>query len=121
MRALLPVLLLAAAPASAQQAMTVADFLARAGALEKRGLTALFTADYRALRDEVKGAGLALRADQAAAERAGRKPMACLPKNSVPVDRDEMLAFLRAIPPAQRDITVRAAFNRLMARKYPCR
>ncbi|SMF74142.1 hypothetical protein SAMN06295910_2211 [Allosphingosinicella indica] len=100
--------------------MTVADFLTRADALEKRGVAALFTADYRALRDEVKGAGLALRADRAAAERAGRKPIACLPEGKVPVDRDEMLAYLRAIPPAQRGVTVRAAFNRLMARKYPC-
>ena len=116
---LMPVVLLAVAtPASA--AMSVNDFLTRASALEKKGVTALFTQDYKLLRGEVKGAGEALRASEKAARAAGRKPVACLPENKVPVKSDELLAYFRAIPPARRGITVASAFTEMMSKKYPC-
>lgn len=113
-------LILLAAAASPASAMSVGEFLSRAAALEKKGITALFTNEYKVLRGEVKSAGESLRTSQKAARAAGRKPIACLPEDRVPVKSEELLAYFRSIPPAQRDITVAAAFTTLMRKKYPC-
>lgn len=109
-------LLVSAAPASA---MSVDEFLTRAATLEKKGVAALFSSDYKLLRNEVKSAGEALRASEKTARAAGRKPVACLP-DRVPVKSDELLAYFRAIPQGRRNITVAAAFTEMMSRKYPC-
>ena len=119
-RHLIAFLLLVATGAAPASAMSVNDFLIRAAALEKKGVTALFTDDYKLLRAEVKGAGDALRASQKTARAAGRTPIACLPENKVPVKSDELLAYFRAIPPARRSMTVAAAFTEMMRKKYPC-
>ena len=110
----------AAVPAGAATGMTVDQFLQTAAALEKRGMTALFSKDYKRLKGELRSAGLALRADQKLAMREGRRPTACLPPGEAQVTSNEVLAHFKAIPPAQRNMPAKTAFNGLMKRKYPC-
>jgi len=66
--------LAAAAPLTAADAMNVAVFLDKAGALEKRGPLALFSSDYKLLKREVQTASEQLRAERLAAQHAGLLP-----------------------------------------------
>lgn len=102
------------------QSMPVSEFLRRADALEKKGALALFSSDLKVLKAEVVNSGKQLRAEHDAALKKGTKPSVCLPEKAK-VEREELLAHLRAIPPARRNITVKAAFADLIRRKYPCR
>jgi hypothetical protein len=112
--------LLLLASATPAMAMTVSEFLTRASALERKGPLALFSKDYSLLKDEVKSVGEGLRRDQKAARAAGRRPVACLPEDKAPVTSGELLAYFRSIPPAQRNVSVAAAFTGMMKKKYPC-
>jgi hypothetical protein len=113
-------LVLAAVPAAAS-AMDVTTFLAKADALEKKGMLALMSSDYKLLKGEVETASGALRAERLAAERAHQKGAYCPPANSG-LNSDEILAAFRTIPAAQRPrIQVKDALRALLARKYPCR
>src|SRR5688500_17791028 len=121
MKKLIAAALLACLPLFSLQAMNVAEFLQKADALEKKGMRALFTSDYRLLKNEVESAAKALRAERLAAERAGRRGAYCPPPRSG-FKSNEILAYFRAIPVAQRPRTdVRAALLGLLVRKYPCR
>jgi len=114
--------LLAVCPLGAAYAMNVATFLAKADALEKKGMMALFSSDYKALKAEAEAAGGQLRAERLAAQKAGRKPAYCPTTKPDMVSAKELLAHLRAIPPAQRvRIQLKDGMRSLLARKYPCR
>ena len=93
---------------------------APADALQKRGPLALFSKDIGLLKAEVVRSGKALRAEQVAAERAGRKPATCLPAKPADISSNELLAHFRAIPPAQRGMSVKDGFAGLMRKKFPC-
>jgi hypothetical protein len=121
MKKLAMAVLLVSLPVASLQAMNVAAFLQKADALQKKGMMALFSSDYRLLKGEVVNASNALRVERLAAERAGRHGAYCPPANSG-LNSDEILAYFRAIPPAQRQGTdVKDAVRGLLARKYPCR
>lgn len=108
-------------PVSALQAMTVAVFLEKADALQARGMMAMFSSDIGLLKGEVTSAGTALRAEVASARRAGRQPAFCAPEQ-VRMNSNELLAFFRALPPAQRQrLEVRDALRIYMVRRFPCR
>src|SRR5688500_14469978 len=92
---------LAAAPLGALQAMSVAAFLQKADALEKEGMRAMFSSDFRMLKREVETAVTALRAERLAAERAGRRGAYCPTRKAGLTSRD-ILAGFRAIPGPQR-------------------
>jgi hypothetical protein len=112
---------LAILPLGAAQAMDVATFLVKADALEKKGMLALMSSDYKLLTREIQTQGAALRAERLAAEKAGRKPAYCPPAKQSLTAKEVLTAF-RTIPAAQRPrIQVRDALRALMARKYPCR
>ena len=118
---LLAAVLLAVVPVGAAQAMDVATFLVKADALQKKGVMALMSSDYKLLKSEIETNGAALRAERLAAERARRKPAYCPPAKQS-LTSGEILAAFRSIPAAQRPrIQVRDALRALMARKYPCR
>ena len=103
------------------QAITVAEFLARATPVEKKGIAGMFSAEGRRLRQEIGKAAQATRAEQDNARRAGRPPATCLPpKGKAKINGRELLAFVRAIPPAQRGQSLQAAFAGFAGRKYPC-
>ena len=108
-------------PLGALQAMSVATFLDKADALQRRGAFALFSSDIGLLKGEINDAGAALRAERLAATRAGRRPAFCPPGERATVNSNELLAHFRAIPPAQRaHIEVRDALRGFLARKYTC-
>ena len=112
---------LVALPLGALHAMNVATFLQKADALEKKGMTALFSSDYRLLKDEVVTASTALRAERLAAERAGRRGAYCPPARSG-IKSGEILAHFRSLPAAQRPrIEVKDGLRGLLASKFPCR
>lgn len=113
---------LALTPMAAAQAqsMTVSTFLGKVDALKKKGPMALFSSDIKVLKGEVQNSGKQLRAEQAAAVKAGRKPALCMPKEAS-TDQKELLAHFESIPPAQRGMSVKQAFANLMRKKYPCK
>jgi len=118
---LLAAALLVLVPTGAAQAMDVATFLAKADALEKQGMMALMSSDYKLLKSEIETQAAALRAERLAALRAGRKAAYCPPAEQS-MTSGEILAAFRTIPAAQRRrLQVRDALRALMARKYPCR
>jgi hypothetical protein len=112
---------LIAAPLSAASAMPVSEFLTKADALQKKGMMALFSSDYKTLKSQVEAASGALRKERTAAKAAGRPQAYCPPAKSG-LNSNEILASFRSIPPAQRGRTdVKDALRSLLARKYPCR
>ena len=118
---LLAAALLAVLPLGAAQAMDVATFLAKADALQKKGMMALMSSDYKLLKREIETQVGALRAERLAAERARRKAAYCPPAKPS-LGSGEILTAFRTIPAAQRPrIQVKDALRALMARKYPCR
>lgn len=118
---LLAAVLLAFLPLGAAQAMDVATFLIKADALQKKGMMALMSSDYKLLKREIETEAAALRAERLAAEKARRKAAYCPPARQS-LTSNEILAAFRTIPTAQRPrIQVKDALRALMARKYPCR
>lgn len=123
MRAILAVMAGAALvlPASAQ-AMSVAEFLAKANALKAKGFLALGSSDIKLLRTEVERASDAYRSDLASAKAAGRAPHSCPPpKGQAKIGSNELLAEFEKIPTAQRGISVKSAFYAMMKRRFPCK
>ncbi len=116
-------MLIMAAPLTAAhaQTMTVAEFLAKADALKKKGAMALFSSDIGRLKNEIVNSGKQLRAERLSARQAGRTPAFCPPEQGKgSINSDELLAYFQSIPPAQRGISVKAGFAGLMRKKYPC-
>lgn len=109
-----------ALPAAAQ-AMTVQEFLDKAAALKAKGVLALGSSDITLLRDEIKSAGAAYRADLARQTAAGKKPSSCPPPvGKTGITSDEIIKDFSALPAPQRKQSVKAAWAGLMARRYPC-
>jgi hypothetical protein len=118
---LLAAILLAFVPLGAANAMDVATFLAKAEALQKKGMLALMSSDYKLLKAEIETQAEVLRAERLAAERARRRPAYCPPAKQS-LGSDEILAAFRSVPVAQRPrVPVKDALRALLARKYPCR
>ena len=110
---------LAALPASAQDGrMTVAAFLNTADDIP-RNPTAMLRADTRRLLSEVRTATRTVRAEQDAAQAAGRTPRTCMPERDS-LDADGQLARFNAIPASRRNITVTQAMREWMAEDHPC-
>jgi hypothetical protein len=112
-------LLCAALPA---RAMSVAEFLAKAHALQARGLFAMGSPDIKLLRDEMAGIRAAYRADLARQAAAHQPPHSCPPPASQSsMTSADFMTELEHIPVAQRGMSMRAAFYAMMKRLYPCR
>ncbi|UZK65114.1 hypothetical protein [Sphingomonas sp. M1-B02] len=108
--------------ATSAQAMSVAEFLAKAHALKAKGMAAMFSSDVGLLKREMKTIADAYRADLVSARAAGRKPHSCPPpKGQAKIGSGELLADLERIPPARRGISMKTAFYAFMQRRYPCR
>jgi hypothetical protein len=118
---ILPVLL--AAPllgAMAPGDMSVAAFLTRADALAPLGPLALATPQGNQLKAEVIAAGKRYKARIDADRRAGRKTTSC-PPDAGTLTPDQWLTHLRSYPaPARKAISINAAFDALMKKRYPC-
>ncbi len=107
---------------TAAQAMTVAEFLAKANALKAKGFLAIGSSDIKLLRTEVERASDAYRSDLTSAKAAGRAPHSCPPpKGKAKIGSNELLAEFEKIPTAQRGISVKSAFYAMMKRRFPCK
>ena len=115
---------LLAGPALAQPArpVTSGEFVARAEPLLKKSMVSLmFSSEAKKLMGELDAAAKATRRKQEADVAAGRKPAACLPaKGKAKVDARELIAHLKALPPAEKARSLQAGFTSYAARKYPC-
>ena len=121
MRKIVLAVALLTVPLSGLHAMNLAEFLQKADRLEKKGMAAMFSGDFRLLKGEIQTASQALRAERLAAERAGRRGAYCPPARSG-FKSSELLAHFRAIPAAQRPgMPVKDALKSFLVRKYPCR
>lgn len=118
---ILPALL--AAPwlcAMAPGDMSVAAFLARADSIARLGPLALATPQGSLLKGEVIAAGKRYKAQIDAARRAGRKTTSCPPESGT-LTPDQWLAHLRTYPvPVRKSVSINAAFDALMKKRYPC-
>lgn len=107
-------------PAPAE-AMSVAEFLAKAAALRAKGLGAMMAPELKQLRTEIEGVSAAYRADLTAQRAAGRPVHSCPPpKGKAKIGARELIGDFQAIPPAQRGISVKEAFYATMKKRYPC-
>jgi hypothetical protein len=108
-------------PVGALQAMTVSAFLEKADALQARGMMAMFSSDIGLLKGEVTGAAATLKAENATARQAGRRPAYCAPEG-LRMSSNELLTYFRSIPAARRQqLEVRDALRFYMVRRFPCR
>jgi hypothetical protein len=103
----------------AAETMTVREFLTIADRLPQNA-SAVLRPDGRRLVNEVTGAVSALKAEQAADLRAGRRPVHCIPPRGTGISAPALVTRLRAMPPARRDITVAQAIREWMAERHPC-
>jgi hypothetical protein len=120
---LIAVLVMTMLPVEAQ-AMSVAEFLAKAERLKARGFLAIGSPDLKLLMAEMKAVGSAYRADAEGARAAGRAPHSCPPPKGSKQARmgsEDFLKELRATPPADRERTsMKDAFYAIMKRRFPC-
>ncbi len=106
----------------AAEAMTVETFLSKAKALQAKGPFALGSSDLPLLRDEVKDAGTAYRAQIEADRLAGKPRRACPPPvGQAKIDSKVVMTEFEAIPTAKRKVSVQAAFYAMMDRRFPCK
>lgn len=118
--AVLAATLLVVIPVCTANATDVASFLVRAETVQRKGVMAMFSGDARSMMAELKTATKALKAERLAAEAAGRRPAYC-PTGKVSFSQSEILASLRAVPPAERSrVQVKDALRASFGRKYPC-
>jgi hypothetical protein len=112
--------LLVAAPVVAA-AMPVSTFLAKADKLQKKGALAMFSGDLKLLMGQVKTDAAELRAENKAAEAAGKSKAYCTPPGGVTLSNRDVLGAMKAVPPAERARTsTKAALRAYFARRFPC-
>jgi hypothetical protein len=115
--------LLAAAAAQATS-LSVADLLAKADSLQRKGVLAMFSSDVGLIKAEAKLDLDAFGAELIAATKAHRALPACPPKLGdafkFTFTSDEVLQFYRSIPPQRRSMSSKDGFAAFMAKKYPC-
>jgi hypothetical protein len=107
----------------ATNAMTVAEFLAKAEALKAKGMMAMMSSDLTVVRSEMQAATTAYRADVDAARAKGITTLGCPPpKGQVKLSSDVILADFAATPKAaQKRTTVKAGLYAIMVERFPCR
>jgi hypothetical protein len=113
---------LLALPALAN-AMTVAEFLAKAEALKAKGMMAMMSPDVGVLRGEMQAATTAYRSDVDDARAKGRTDLGCPPpKGQAKMSSDTIIADFSTIPrPLQSKMSVKTALYTVMAKRFPCR
>jgi hypothetical protein len=112
-----------AAAAQVRAPMSVQTFLNKVEALKSKGMMAMFSPDVKLIKAEMAIAAAQLQAEKKAREAAGKPPVACPPKTEgkTKMGSEEFLAAMRAIPPAERRMSLKAGLERVIVTKYPCR
>ena len=96
-------------------AMSAAEFLAKADALKAKGVLAVFSSNLGLLKTEFLNAGKVWHAQ-------AHRPNACPPPGPLAANSDMIYSFVAAVPPQQRATT--SATDAIVAglnRQYPCR
>ena len=106
-----------ATPVSA--AMTTGTFVTRARALQAEGMGAVLDPEFQTLRGEAQAATQQLKADRAARQAAGKKPIACVPEGQS-LGILEMLAGLDALSPAEKRLPLKDGYAHVLAKRFPC-
>lgn len=101
------------------EAMSVREFLAIADRLPQNA-TAALRPEGRRLINEVSTSVHAVRNEQAAAVRAGRRPAYCIPSAGSGITPEGLLARFRALPHGRRDMPVVQAIREWMIERWPC-
>ena len=100
--------------------MSVAAFLLRADSVSRLGPLAVATPEGIRLKNEVIAAGKRYKARIDAQRRAGHRTTSCPPETGS-LSPDQWLAHLRSYPAsARKSVSVYAAFDALMKKRYPC-
>lgn len=110
-----------ASPALAQAQMTVAQFLEDGRDIPRNRAAAMLRADTRRLVRVATGAVSQVKSEQAAAERAGRRPNHCIPSSGTGITPESLVARFEAMPATRRNVTVIQAVRDWMSERYPCR
>ncbi len=115
-------LALAAAPLTAASAMPVSAFLARVQALKTKGPFAIFSGgEIKRLTRQIEADGAALRAENKAAEAAGRRKAYCTPPGGAEMNQAKVLEAMNEVPAAERARTsTKDAIRTYLARRHPC-
>lgn len=123
MRAWVAAVVAAAMVPAPVQAMSVADFLAKAAILKGKGMGAMFAPELKQVKAEIESITTAYRADITRQRAAGGPMHSCPPpKGKARMDSKQVFADLQAIPPAERQRTsMKDAFYAMMKKRYPCR
>lgn len=100
--------------------MSVAAFLVRADSISRLGPLALATPQGNQLKGEVIAAGKRYKARIDADRRAGRRTTSCPPESGT-LSPEQWLSHLRSYPvPVRKSVSINAAFDALMKKRYPC-
>lgn len=110
-----------AVPAVAQPQMTVAQFLEAGADIPRNRAAAIMRSDTRQLIRVATGAVNQIKAEQAAAERAGRRPNHCIPSSGTGITPESLVARFEGMPAHRRNVTVTQAVRDWMSERYPCR
>jgi len=110
-----------ATPALAQSQMTVAQFLEAGKDIPRNRAAAIMRSDTRQLIRVATGAVNQIKAEQAAAERAGQRPNHCIPSTGTGITPESLVARFESMPTTRRNVTVTAAVRDWMRERYPCR
>ena len=126
LRLILAAACIAAVPAMAQgqqRPISVQTFLDKVDGLKKKGMMAMFSPDVALIKAEMKTVAAQMQAEKKAREAAGKPPLACPPKPDAKtrMGSEEFVNALKAIPPAQRGMSMKDGLTRVMVTKYPCR
>jgi hypothetical protein len=112
----------AAGLATSAAAMPVSTFLDKADRLQKKGPLALMSSDLKLLTGQVKADSAQLRAENKAAQAAGRAKAYCTPPQGVNLSNRDILQAMNMVPPPKRATTdTKDALRSYMARRFPCR
>lgn len=117
-------LMLFVAPHAAQAQssdMTVQQFLAIGQNIPRNRAVAMLRPDTRRLIREVTGAVSTVKAEQASALSAGRRPAHCIPASGTGITPEALVARFETMPEPRRRVTVTQAVRDWMAERYPCR
>ena len=118
-RNLLIALSLVAVAAPASAAMTTGTFVTRARALQAQGVAAVLSPDFQTLRGEAQAATKQLKAERAARQAAGKKPIACVPEGQS-IGIVDMLDGLDALSPAEKKLPLKDGYAHVLAKRFPC-
>ena len=111
---------LTAAISTGSAGMPVDAFLAKADALQAKGMMAMFSGDLKVLTGVIQSDAAALRGEREAATAAHRTPAYC-PPGPVKLGSNEIFQTMRAVPAADRSHTdTRDVLRSYLAKRFPC-